>query len=136
METAGPERYSAEQIASWTGFAEDTGFAEFILGRRTLVAEDGSGIIGFSGVDGSGHILSLYVKGDGQRRGIGARLLTAVMEAARADGVSRFTTVASEFSRGLFETFGFAVVEVEMAERRGTMFERYHMALDVGEPEG
>ena len=130
VNAAGPELYSPAQTASWAAFAEEDGFRDFIMGRMTLVAEDDSGILGFSGVDLDGLIKSLYVRGDQHRQGIGSRLLAAVMDAARARGVVRFTTAASEFSRGLFEKFDFVVVEVEVKEARGSVFTRYLMATD------
>ncbi len=130
VNAAGPEQYSTQEIASWAAFADEDGFHDFILGRTTLVGEDESGILGFSGVDTKGLIKSLYVRGDQHRRGIGSRLLVAVMDAARAQGVRRFTTVASEFSRGLFEKHDFSVFEVEAKEARGSVFTRYLMETE------
>ena len=127
VRAAGPEGYTAAEIDSWAGFSEEDGFQPFIRECLTLVAEDDTGIVGFSGIDGSGLIRSVYVRGDRQRRGIGSLLLTKVMEAGRADGVSHFSAVAGEFSVGLFYKFGLEVVEIEWKERRGSVFRRYLM---------
>ena len=62
VRAAGPEGYTAAEIDSWAGFSEEDGFQPFIRECLTLVAEDDTGIVGFSGIDGSGLIRSVYVR--------------------------------------------------------------------------
>ena len=71
VRTLGPKHYSPEAIAAWASFAEHEGFRDFVLRPWTVVAEDESGLVGFGGVDASGHVASLYVRGDRSREGSG-----------------------------------------------------------------
>lgn len=133
----GPRHYSPEAVAAWASFADQPRFREFVTTPFTFVAEDESGVVGFGGVDASGHVASLYVRAGRGREGIGSRLLLKLLEVGRAEGASHFRTEASELSRPLFERFGFSVVGVEVVERSGVAFERFRMEKRVDtEPEG
>ncbi len=124
----GPSRYSAEQVEAWAAFAQETErFSAFILDAWTLVAEDDSGLLGFAGLGADGHVTSLYVAPAAARRGVGSRLLTALLEEAGRRGLPLLYTEASEFSRPLFGRHGFTVEEVERVERGGVLFLRYRM---------
>lgn len=125
----GPEHYGPDGISAWAAFAGEDGFRDFVLDSTTLVAEDSSGILGFGGKDDSGRIVSLYVRPDKARRGIGSLLLDGLL---KQTGIpTRFWTQASALSRPLFERFGFEVVETELVERHGAQLERYVMERHV-----
>lgn len=128
----GPEHYAPDAVAAWSAFARDARFRDFILGPRTVVAEDDSGIVGFGGLGEDGHIASLYIRPDRARQGIGARILDELLRTGEALGIRRFHTEASEHSRPLFQRFGFEVVEVEVVERQGVQIERYRMERHEG----
>jgi len=123
----GPEHYTPEQVESWAAFATGDGFEGFVMDAHTLVAEDDTGILGYSGLEPNGRIASLYVRPDRAREGIASRLVEAVLEYAREEGFSEVSTDASELSVGVFRRYGFEVVEVETVERRGVVFERHQM---------
>ena len=126
--THGPEHYTADQTAAWAASTLDTEqFEAFILGVQTYVAETAAGIVGFSGLADDGHVASLYVRHDCLNQGIGSDLLTYVIEQARCDRLPRLYAEASEFSRGLFQKFGFQQYDTEVVERFGVPFTRYLM---------
>lgn len=127
IRSVGLEYYEPDAIEAWAAFARSDGFRDFVLQNRTLVAEEKAGISGFGGIDHSGRIASLYVKPDRNRRRIGSTLLEALLDVGQASGVCEFRTEASEFSRPLFEKFGFEVVGTEVVEREGVRIERYRM---------
>jgi putative acetyltransferase len=130
VERIGPERYTAEQIRAWAVGPDDAErFRQFILGVTTFVAEDRRRIVGFCGLAADGHIASLYVDGGEGRKGIGSILMDAAIEEARACGIPRLYTEASEFSKPLFEKFGFKTTEIEHVTHNGVEFERYRMQL-------
>jgi ribosomal protein S18 acetylase RimI-like enzyme len=54
-----------------------------------------------------GYIMNLYTEPAHRRRGLARRIMTAVMEHLRADGVRVFTLHASEMGRSLYESLGF-----------------------------
>lgn len=125
-----PQRYSPEQVEAWAYFPSDTeAFNDFIFHPTTFVAELDGMIVGFSGVEENGHIASLYVHSNYNRQGIGSRLLETVIEYAQLHQISRLYTEASEFSRALFEKFGFQVSQTENIIREGVWFHRYLLEI-------
>jgi len=139
----GGEWYSPDQVVAWAGWADEEGFDAFILEPHTVIVEfagpEGAptgDILGFGGVDATGHVASLYVRSDMSRKGVGTLILERLIELATEMGASGMHTVAGEFSRGLFARYGFKVDEVERLVRRGALFERYKMsrALETPQP--
>lgn len=125
----GPLHYSPAQVRAWSGFcAETERFKNWIEHATTFVAvsEDGR-CAGFGGLENDRHIASLFVAPDFQRSGIASRLLTRLLEEARTRGANTVTAKASEFSKPLFEKFGFEVQEIEHTERDGVELSRYAM---------
>lgn len=127
-----PQRYLPEQVEAWVYFPSDTAaFNNFIFNPTTFVAELDGIIVGFSGVEENGHIASLYVRGDYNRQGIGSRLLENVIQYAKSHNIPQLYTEASEFSRALFNKFGFQVSETENVIREGVWFHRYLMEISL-----
>ncbi len=105
--------YSPAQVTAWAPAVPDP--ARFLAratdGRTLLVAEGAdAAILAYGDVDADGHIDHLYCRPDAGGAGIAARLYAALEEAARARGVDRLHTEASEPSRRFFERQGFAVL--------------------------
>ena len=126
-EARGPSAFSPEQVRAWVAFADDEKeFARFVLDATTFVAEDKAGDktgpIGFAGLDPDGRIVSLYVRPDCERRGVGSALLRHVLAEAEALGIDRLYTHASPYSRPVFERAGFRFVGIAHATRRGVAF--------------
>jgi putative acetyltransferase len=123
-----PQQYSPQQVAAWAASSSDMeSFSKFILEPTTFVAEIDNLILGFGGVTTAGYLVSLYVRGDYNRQGIGSQLLTKIIEYAGANNIDRLYTEASEFSKPLFEKFGFEVCGEEEVTRNGIIFHRYLM---------
>lgn len=126
VRTLGPDAYTPSQVEAWAASAEDlVAFREFILGPRTYVVFDASGVCGFCGLERDGHVASLYVREDRLRRGIGRRLLQAVIDDAATSCIPRLFAEASEFSAPLFLKIGFESVGTEQVERNGEAFVRH-----------
>ena len=123
-----PQQYSPAQVAAWAAFATDTeSFRRFILEATTFIAEENNLILGFGGITVEGHLTSLYVRGDYNRKGVGSKLLTEILEYARIHQCDRIYGEASEFSKPLFEKFGFETYGEEEVEKNGILFHRYLM---------
>lgn len=123
-----PQQYSPAQVQMWASFSAETeSFRKFILEPITFVAEENNILLGFSGVTNQGHLASIYVHGDYHRQGIGSKLLEKVLEYAQINKIKRLYSEASEFSKPLFEKFGFETYDQEKVERNGVLFTRYLM---------
>jgi putative acetyltransferase len=123
----GPQRYDHAQVAAWSAFASQADrFADFVLRPVTFIAED-CGVVGFAGIEPDGHVASLYVDGDRTRQGVGSALLRVLLDHAMHAGIASLHTEASQFSRPLFERFGFHVERTEVVEYSGVWFTRYVM---------
>ncbi len=125
----GESAYSEEQVAAWSSLSEDAEpFTKWIEDVSTFVAvgDDGA-CIGFGGLEPGGRISSLFVAPAHMRTGVGSMLVQRLMAEAKSVGVVGVTTQASEFSKPLFEKFGFSVVELEHTEFKGIAFDRYVM---------
>jgi putative acetyltransferase len=128
VHSLGPDFYSPAQVEAWARFADEPeGFRRFVMGAHTLVAERDGEVVGFGGVDDTGHIVSLYVDPQGGRQGIGKTLLDALIAWADEQGITELRTEASELSRALFAGHGFSVEEEESVERAGVPLTRYRM---------
>lgn len=135
VRTAGPARYTPEQVEAW---AARSGMVAAHVGRaaRTIVAEVEGVPAGFVTLEPGGRIGMLYVRGDGQRRGLGGRLLAAAIDAADAAGLTRLRAEASAFSRPVFERAGFVVEGTRTVERGGVRFTQHLMARPVRGADG
>ena len=137
--TLGPSCYTPEQVAAWASFGADlAGFADYVLKADTWLAvaatwfgidqqhrdPAGAAPLGFSGVDDSGEVKSLYVRPDMMRHGLACDLLAHGLARAQARGLQRFTAWATPFSLPVFQRAGFVLVERVRAEFAGAMFER------------
>lgn len=127
VRTLAPGRYTAEAVEAWASRAERAAFRDLVVIPRTLVVEDETGIVGFGGLDPSGHVASMYVRGDRSREGIGSLLLSRLLEAGEDAGMRRFTVDASLVARSLFERHGFSIVATEVVEREGVDIARLRM---------
>jgi len=85
-------------------------------GRRYLVAEEGGEVVGYGGllvVEEDAHIVTLAVAPEARGRGLGTRLMLALVEEALAAGSSHLTLevrVSNEAAQALYRRFGFQTV--------------------------
>ncbi len=85
-------------------------------GRRYLVVEEGEAIVGYGGllvVGEDTHIVTLAVAPGDRGRGLGTRLMVALVEEALAAGSSHLTLevrVSNETAQRLYRRFGFETV--------------------------
>jgi len=83
---------------------------------RYLVAKVGEQVVGYAGmwvIPPEAHITTVAVEPEHRRRGIGERLLVALLESAQDMGASRVTLEVREsnaVARALYEKYGFEAV--------------------------
>ncbi|PSN16801.1 GNAT family N-acetyltransferase [filamentous cyanobacterium CCT1] len=125
-----PQHYTPAQTEAWAAVdGSSPRFRQFILGVTTYIAEDDTGIVGFTGIGEDGYVASIYVRHDCLRQGIGSTLMQAVLDHARQRKIQRLYAEASEFSLGLFQKFGFSQYDTEVVDRNGVQFTRYLVHL-------
>jgi len=127
VRTLGPQLYTREQVEAWAAATKRPAFVDFVLKPMTFVAVAADVPIGFSGVEEDGHVASLYVDGAWTRRRVGTALLERVLVYAKEQGMDELYTEASQFSRPLFERFGFLVAETQYVTYNDVLFERWLM---------
>ncbi|MGA1410047.1 MAG: GNAT family N-acetyltransferase [Prochlorotrichaceae cyanobacterium] len=128
----GPLYYTPRQVEVWAAFATDSrNFRKFILSGTTFLCGDETGILGFSGIRPTGHILSAYVRHDRVREGVGTKLLSTVINYARTEKMQRLWVEASEFSLKLFERSGFRLYQTQHLQRQDVVFKRYLLELHL-----
>lgn len=98
---------------------------ELAMGHHYLVALDGERVVGYAGLavtapggDGEAWVQNIGVRGDAQRRGIGRRLLEALLAEAGRHGVAQVlleVAVDNAPAQRLYARYGFEAVGV----RRG-----------------
>ena len=98
-----------------------------------LVAADESGhVVAFIDLEPDGHIDRLFCAPEAAGRGIASRLYEALEAAARAQGIERLFTEASELARRFFEPKGFTVLHRQDKILRGVPIHNYRMAKTLG----
>jgi ribosomal-protein-alanine N-acetyltransferase len=118
MEAADIPGVSAMESVVFTDPWSENAFHEELAaaGRRYLVAEEGGTIVGYGGllvVGEDTHVVTLAVDPAAQRRGLGTRLMVALVEEALAAGSSHLTLevrVSNEAAQRLYRRFGFETV--------------------------
>ena len=73
----------------------------------------------------------LFRSGRSARQGRATALLLALQEHARARGIARLRTEASQLSRPLLERHGWGVEAEETALYAGVAFQRWRMIKDL-----
>lgn len=108
----GPRAYSDEQVAAWSSrHPGPDAFRERVTdGCIILVAagEDNEPVA-YALLEADGHLDHLYTDPDHTQRGLAIQLLSATEEIARAQGVPRLYTEASDLARPAFERAGYLV---------------------------
>ncbi len=120
--------YSDEQVRAWAPVVPDADeWHSRMIGRRTLVAEEGGRVVGFAELEEDGHLDMLYVRKDAVGRGVGKRLCRAAEREALGLGLERIFTEASITARPFFESEGFRVVREQTVSRRGVPMTNFAM---------
>ena len=127
--------YTAEQVKAWVPGRWDAGQEHRRSGdgRLVLVATGESGhVVAFIDLEADGHIDRLFCAPEAAGRGIASQLYDAAETTARAQGIQRLVTEASELARRFFERKGFTVLERQDKVLRGVPIHNYRMVKLLG----
>jgi len=120
--------YTPEQVEAWApALMDEPRWHERLRANFTYVAEAAGQIVGFSELERSGRIATLYVHHRYQTQGIGSRLLSDMETRARALGARRLTAEASLTAYGFFQRRGFKLVRAQDVDLRGVSLRNFIM---------
>ncbi|GIX18451.1 GNAT family N-acetyltransferase [Erythrobacter cryptus] len=104
--------YSPDQVAAWSArYSPERLVAGAAKGDIIRVAVDGGDIpIAYVVLEPDGHLDMLYCHPDHTGTGLARHLLNEVEQAARALGLTRILTEASELARPVFERAGYSLL--------------------------
>lgn len=108
----GPRHYTREQVRAWASVLPRPERVHVIAeSRTTLVAvDDEDKPLAFGDLEADGHLDFLYCAPKAAGTGVAGCLYEQLEERARAAGIARLFTEASEGARGLFLRHGFVVI--------------------------
>jgi putative acetyltransferase len=128
--------YTLEQRLAWSPETIDEArWAVRMRGIRPFVVEidgpDGLEIAAYADVQTDGTIDHFFIAGAHGGRGVGARLMTHLIDTARARGTTVLTSDVSLTAEGFYARFGFVVVERQTIVNRGVELRNARMRLDL-----
>jgi putative acetyltransferase len=128
VHTVSAKDYNTEQLERWAPTHPDVVSWHQRLGHNICkVALLNETIAGFAELTDEGHVDTMYVHKDYQRKGIATRLMNELLNIARENGFDELTTEASITARPLFEGFDFKVTRVKTKLHIGEEFINYEM---------
>ncbi len=131
VHTVNARDYKKEQLNGWAPLHSDKRFWEQRLKRNICkVAFIDDTIVGFTEFD-EGHVDTLYVHKDFQRRKIAANLIDEILLIAEQRHLQVLTTESSITAKPFFEAFGFRVTQVKKKLSNGKDFTNYKMTKDL-----
>lgn len=120
--------YSQEQLDAWAPKPLNYAYwRQRCEWKRPFVCLLQGKVVGFIELDTDGHIDCHYVHSAFAGRGVGAGLLSKVLEVADGMGLEKLYVEASHLAKGLYEKFGFVVVRENVVERRGVRMRNWGM---------
>lgn len=123
--------YSLEQRMAWAnGNVNLKLWDKSFLNHDTLVATDGTLILGYSDIDATGYLDRLYVHKDYQGIGIGTMLCNALEAYSFSNGSMLITTHASITAKSFFLKRGYQIVKEQQVIREGISLTNYVMMLE------
>ncbi|WP_284125341.1 GNAT family N-acetyltransferase [Parerythrobacter aestuarii] len=137
IRTIGVHGYSPEQVEAWAARhgGEDMYRERVSSGHVIFVAADAQDRpVAYALLEGDGHLDRLYNHPNHTRRGLALQLLMAAETHARAEGITRLYTEASELARPAFERAGYSVTRRRDFAIDGVPIHNYAMEKVLSSP--
>ena len=120
--------YTPEQLDAWAPVVPDPSFWEERFRKyHVYVAEEDGRVVGFTELDGTGHIDCFFVHHEWQRRGVGTRLMRRVVDTAMASRMTRLFAEVSITAVPFFQSQGFVVIRESETVRSNVRLKQYAM---------
>ena len=120
--------YSSAQIEVWTAGIDMERWNSTLSEHLSLVALDGSVVIGFGDIDESAYLDRLYVHHMYQRQGVGAALCDRLESSAEGRPIRVHASITA---KPFFEKRGYRVLKSQVIERKGVLIPNYIIELDA-----
>lgn len=143
VHTVNKRDYSQPQLDAWaSGNVDMEMWDRSFKAHETLVAVEGTVVVGFGDMDESGYLDHLYVHKDYQGRGIATAICDRLEGKIRSERrqthcerqqthCERYRTHASITARPFFEKRGYRVVKEQQVERNGVWLTNFMMEKQV-----
>lgn len=125
--------YDEAQRIDWApDVDDDTDSADKLLAQACWVSETDGRITGFMSLMPDGHLDMAFVLPEVMGKGHAAAIYDVLLAHAHAQGLSRLTVHASEYSRRFLSRRGWVLERVEsIVSQGGVAYDRNHMSLTV-----
>ena len=132
VHTVNARHYRKEQLNGWAPQNSDKRFWEERLKKNVCkVAFINNQMVGFTELVDDGHVDTLYVHKDFQRRRIAANLIEELLQIAEKRNYRVLTTEASITAKPFFEAHGFRVTRIKKKLYNGKDFTNYKMTKEL-----
>ncbi|TCP26272.1 GNAT family N-acetyltransferase [Rhodovulum adriaticum] len=120
--------YSARERNAWAPSpTAPPDWNDRLMGGVTILAESRGRAAGFMTLGHDGHLDLAYVAPDHAGQGIGRALHTAILDRARAQGLSLLDTQASLIARPFFTALGWQTIARQSVIREGVALTNFRM---------
>ena len=124
--------YNPQQLDRWAPAKADvTSWTQRLNNNLCKVAVLNNVIVGFAELTDEGHVDTMYVHKDHQRKGVADRLLHQLLTVAADRNYVVVTTEASITAKPFFEKNGFRVTRVKTKLYNGKDFINYKMLKEL-----
>jgi putative acetyltransferase len=126
-------RLTASQRAAWApGPDPDLSTPDKLLDQWCWMAEEGGQPTGFMSLCPNGLLDMAFVVPEAMGTGTAGALYDMLLAKAQAEGLTRLTVVASEFSRGFLCKRGWQIDREGQEDHHGESYHISHMSLSFG----
>lgn len=124
VHTVNAKDYTKEQLNAWAdGNVDLEAWNQSLTAHYSIVALDGTTVIGFGDIDKTGYLDRLYVHEDYQRKGVA----TAICNELEQTVQGKIITHASITARPFFEKRGYRIIREQSVERQGIFLTNFVM---------
>ena len=132
VHTVNARDYRKEQLNGWAPKDTNKKFWQERLKKNVCkVAFINGVLVGFTELVDDGHVDTLYVHKDFQRRKIAANLIDELFRVAEERNLKVLTTEASITAKPFFEAFGFRATRIKKKLYNGKDFTNYKMTKEL-----
>ncbi|HIU54632.1 MAG TPA: GNAT family N-acetyltransferase [Candidatus Gallibacteroides avistercoris] len=125
--------YTREEVEDWASCGDSVEHMEELLSNNRYVGafDKQNHIIGFSSMNASGYLHSMFVHKEWQKKGIASALLMQVERYAKEYGVSEISAEVSITARPFFEKRGYRVIKVQKQRANKLHLTNYWMKKQI-----